>query len=123
MQQLAQKSYDERVLQSAEKRYSQIRKLMKDYTDDELENIYLKEHPERQKLIKPVEPTWEQKMNEWISKGYEGKEFYEDMPVILTERGERVRSKSEKIMADFLDRKYIGNIMENANILLMREIW
>lgn len=54
-QQLAQKSYDERILQLAEKRYSQIRKLMKDYTDDELENIYLKEHPERQKLIKPVE--------------------------------------------------------------------
>lgn len=29
------------------------------------------------------------------------------MPVILTERGERVRSKSEKIMADFFDRRGI----------------
>ena len=74
---------------------------MRDYTDDELENIYLKEHSERQKLIKPVEPTWEQKINEWISKEYDGKEFHENVPVILTERGERVRSKSEKIMADF----------------------
>ena len=107
VQQLAQKAYDERILQLAEKRYSQIRKIINDYTDDELENIYLKEHPERQKLIKPVEPTWEQKMNEWISREYEGKEFHEDLPVILTEKGERVRSKSEKIMADFFDRKGI----------------
>lgn len=101
VQQLAQKSYDERILQLAEKRYSQIKKLVKDYTDDELESIYFKEHPERQKFIEPVEPTWEQRMNEWISKEYDGKEFNEDMPVILTERGERVRSKSEKIMADY----------------------
>ena len=107
MQQLAQKSYDERVLQLAEKRFSQIKKLLKDYTDDELENIYLKENSERQKLIKPVEPTWEQKINEWVSKEYDGKEFYEDMPIILTEKGERIRSKSEKIMADFFDRKGI----------------
>ena len=107
VQQLAQKSYDERILQLAEKRYSQIKRLVKDYTDDELESIYFKEHPERQKFIEPVEPTWEQRMNEWISKEYDGKEFNEDMPVILTERGERVRSKSEKIMADYFYRNGI----------------
>ena len=33
---------------------------------------------------------------------YTGKEFFDDMPVIMTERGERVRSKSEKIIADKL---------------------
>ena len=101
VQQLAQKSYDEKILQLAEKRYSQIKRLVKDYTDDELESIYFKEHPERQKLIEPVEPTWEQRLNKWIAKEYVGKEFHEDVPVILTERGERVRSKSEKIMADY----------------------
>ena len=56
-QQLAQKSYDEKILKLAEKRLSQIRKITKDYADDELEKIYLKEHIERQKLIEPVEPT------------------------------------------------------------------
>jgi len=106
-QQLAQKAYDEKILRLAEKRYSQIRKLVKDYTDDELENIYLKEHSIRQKLIHPVEPTWEQILNEWIAKEYDGKEFHEDMPVILTEKGERVRSKSEKIIADYLYRNGI----------------
>lgn len=106
-QQLAQKTYDERVLQLAEKRFSQIKKIVKDYTDDELDNIYHKEHSERQKLIEPVEPTWEQRINEWISEKYDGKEFQEGIPVILTEKGEQVRSKSEKIMADYFYRKGI----------------
>lgn len=107
-QQLAQKSYDKKVLQLIEKRLLQIRKLAKDYTEDELEQIYLKEHNDRQKLIEPVEPTWEQKVNEWMSKEYKGKDFQDGTPVILTERGERVRSKSERVMADYFYRNGIA---------------
>lgn len=106
-QQLAQKSYDYKILQLAEKRLSQIRKLVKDYADDELEKVYLKEHLERQKLIEPVESTWEQRVNEWKAKEYKGKDFQEGTLIILTEKGERVRSKSEKIMADYFYRKDI----------------
>jgi hypothetical protein len=98
---LAQKSYDEKVLQLANVRLAQIKKLTRDYTDDELEKIYLKEHIERKKLIKPVELTWEQQLEAWMSREYKGKGFQEGSPVILTEKGERVRSKSEKIMADY----------------------
>lgn len=99
--QLAQKAYDEKVLRLANARLTQIAKITKDYKDDEIESIYIREHMERQKLIKPVEPTWEQMLAEWISKEYKGKEFQEGLPVILAEKGERVRSKSEKIMADY----------------------
>ena len=106
-QQLAQKSYDEKVLKVAEKRSAQIKRLLKDYTDDELEKIYLKEHPQRQKLIHPIERPWEDTMTEWNEKEYKGKDFGEGVPVILTEKGERVRSKSEKIMADYFYRKGI----------------
>ena len=105
--QLAQKSYDEKILQLAERRLAQIHKFVKDYKEDEIETIYLNEHSERQKLIQPVETTWEQKMNAWMKKEYQGKEFPENTPVILTERGERVRSKSEKIMADYFYRNGI----------------
>ena len=104
IQRLAQKSYDEIVLSLAEKRLNQIKKLLKDYEDDEIEQIFQKEHKVRQKLIQPVEPTWEQRVNQWKSIEYQGKGFSEDIPVILTERGERVRSKSEKIMADYFYR-------------------
>lgn len=104
---LAQKSYDKKVLELVEKRLSQISKITKDYTDDELEKLFLKEHVERQKLIKPVEIPWEQKVVEWKTKEYIGKEFQPGVPVILSEKGERVRSKSEKIMADYFYRNGI----------------
>lgn len=100
---LAQKAYDEKVLQLAEKRLSQIQKITKDYADDELEKLYSKEHVDRQKLIKPVETTWEGQLQAWRIQEYQGKDFQDGAPVILTEKGERVRSKSEKIMADYFN--------------------
>lgn len=98
---LAQKSYDEEILKLAEKRLSQIRRITRDYEEDEIEKVYLREHSERQKLTHPIEPIWEQQLNEWMAEEYKGKEFLEGTPVILTEKKERVRSKSEKIMADY----------------------
>ena len=40
---LAQKSYDEKLLRVAEKRLNQIKRILKDYEDDEIEQIFLKE--------------------------------------------------------------------------------
>ena len=64
-------------------------------------------HKERQLLVTPIEPTWNQLLMKWYEEEYQGKEFKEGIPVILTEKGERVRSKSEKIIADYLYRKNI----------------
>lgn len=104
---LAQKTYDDRVLKLAEKRLNQINKILKDYKEDEIEQIFLKEHKVRKIFIRPIEPTWEQIITEWKKKEYMGKEFGEGMSIIMTERGERVRSKSEKIMADYFYRNGI----------------
>ena len=105
---LAQKSYDEKIMRLVQKRLSQLKKITKDYENDELERIFRKETKERQKLIQPVEPVWEQQLKAWESVDYNKKEFREEMPVILTERGERVRSKSEKILADYFYRNGIS---------------
>ena len=104
---LAQKSYDEKVVRLAEKRLAQIRDILADYEDDEFEKLLLAEHPERQKLIRPAEISWEQRLKKWLSEEYTGKAFQKGAPVILTERGERVRSKSEKILADLFFRRGI----------------
>ena len=117
IQQLDQKSYNEKVLKCAEKRLSQIRKITKDYNDHEIEEIFEKEHIERKKLIQPVEPTWEQKMKSWAAEVYQGKEFQDNVPLIFTERGERVRSKSEKIMADYFFRNNIEYKYERPLLL------
>jgi hypothetical protein len=58
-------------------------------------------------LIEPVEQTWENKVEEWKRIEYTGKEFREDAVEIYTQNGERVRSKSEKILADYF---YYHNI-------------
>ena len=44
----------------------------------------------------------EEFVKQWSSIPYKGKEFMDEEKEILTERGERVRSKSEKIIADKL---------------------
>lgn len=105
--QLAQKAYDEKVLRLVEKRLRQIKRIAEEYQDDEIENIFLKEHEIRQKLICPVELTWNQQLEQWMQEKYEGKGFKEGDPLIYSDRGERVRSKSEKILADFF---YHNNI-------------
>lgn len=68
IRQLAQKAYDEKVIKFAEKRLLQIQKLAKNYKDNEIEQIYRNERIERQVLINPVEPTWEQRVKEWKEK-------------------------------------------------------
>jgi len=102
---LAQKAYDVKIQRLVEKRLKQISKLSCEYREDEIENVYLSEHVARRAVIAPVEKTWEQVLREWLAEPYTGKEFGQGAIEIYTKRGERVRSKSEKILADtFYDR-------------------
>ena len=107
-QKLAQKSYDEKVLKIAARRLKQVEKILNEYQPYEVERIYTEEHPARQELIEPIELTRKQRIEEWLQKSYQGKPFGENLPLILTNRGERVRSKSEKILADYFDQKKIS---------------
>ncbi|MCR5684059.1 MAG: hypothetical protein K6G81_01370 [Lachnospiraceae bacterium] len=115
--QLAQKVYQETVIRKAETRLNQISRLLRDYADDEIEQIYSSMNLERQALIKPVEPTANQLLNHWEEETYKGKEFQDGTIVILSERGERVRSKSEKILADHFYRNKIPYKYEKPLLL------
>lgn len=101
--QLAQKSYDEKIYDYTEKTIKYFDRLLSCYTDEKIAEIYANEHIERQKLITPLEPTYDQLIEKWISTPFKGKGFAEGAPVIMTNSGIRVRSKSEKIMADYFD--------------------
>lgn len=101
--QLAQKAYNKKLLQYTDKAINQIEGLLRFYDDNKVEKIYLSEHLERQKLITPAEPTSADRLNEWLAKPYVGKGFAEGTPLITSNNGLRVRSKSEKIMADFFE--------------------
>ena len=69
---------------------------------DPIQKVYLNMPPEKQKLIKPYVPTNEQYAQQWISQKYLGLQFNQDAAIFLTESGEKVRSKSEKMIADKL---------------------
>lgn len=104
---LAQKKYNEKVYKLAHKRYIQLEKMARDYEDSEIDQIYDTMHPARKEIVVPVEETIEQKYNKWLNEEYRGKDFKDVQKEIYTEKGERVRSKSEKILADFFYRNGI----------------
>lgn len=110
---LAQKGYNEAVIKKGETRLKQIKKITKNYSDDEIEKIYTSMNKARQLLVTPIEPTWDQLLTKWYEEEYQGKEFKEGIPLILTEKGERVRSKSEKILADYFIERISFTNMKN----------
>lgn len=100
--QLAQKDYDLQVVKACEKELNAIQKYESLLPRREAEEIYEKLHPARKMLITPICETDEEFIRRWEAKEYKGKEFYEDVPEFYTLKGERVRSKSEIIIADML---------------------
>ena len=66
------------------------------------ERVFEKFRPLWQILIHPIRIPDSLYVQEWQSVTYKGKDFSTDMPEYFTARGERVRSKSEIIIADTL---------------------
>ena len=96
--QLAQKEYDEKLQKYIAKRLKQVGKILKSDTEEEIDEVYETLHEARKQLVTP-------------------KEFSGDSIVIYTEKGERVRSKSEKILADYFYHKGIPYQYEKPLLL------
>ncbi|MBR6537384.1 MAG: hypothetical protein IKT67_09315 [Lachnospiraceae bacterium] len=99
---LAQRDYDKLVVKRAEERIRAIECFREVYDKTCLKNLYRETNSYRKELITPVVISDEEFVKQWQAVEYKGKTFEEDENIILTERGERVRSKSEKIIADKL---------------------
>jgi len=99
---IAQRDYDRAVVNRAKDRISIIEKFLKIYEKTSLKQLYQDTVPGRRNLIEAVILSDEEYVRQWQSVDYRGKAFFDDDIEIITERGERVRSKSEKIIADKL---------------------
>ena len=104
---LAQKDYDQKILRSIEKELECIKKFYANYPERNVEQVFECLHKERQRLINPIRETNEQYIQNWRNVKYDGKGFAEDVPEFYTSRGERVRSKSEWIIAELLEKEGI----------------
>lgn len=99
---LAQRDYDNKLLQEIDNRQKLVNKFLKEYPQKGLESTYEELNDYRKKLIHPIIETDEEYEKIWMNTPYVRKIVGEDIPEIFTENGERVRSKSEKMIADKL---------------------
>lgn len=106
---LAQKDYDLQLIEALKKESRLLENAINSYehinkTSALAENIFARLHKGRLSLVRPVTPPYADFAKMWQSVDYEKKPFAPDAPELFTSRGERVRSKSEIIIADALTR-------------------
>ena len=100
IRQLLQKRYLKEVLKAAKNELAALSKMLNLYPDDLPEELYEKLPEELRAGVEPVILGNDQDVREWMAEPYVGKPFKEGAPVYKTIRGERVRSKSEVMIAD-----------------------
>lgn len=99
---ISQRDYDKSVLAEVEREIAAIHRFLEDYQPKKIAECYEKTTPYRRQWIRSWTQTQEEYVKEWMSVPFVGKHFEEGTQEIYTEKGERVRSKSEKIIADKL---------------------
>lgn len=101
---LAQKDYDCKLIRELKVAINAIDRFLDEYRPERIDEIYLSLHDSRKLLICPAMIFDEDYVKRWMSLEYETKIFEENAPEYYSTKGERVRSKSELIIADALFR-------------------
>ena len=99
-QNLAQKSYNKKIKKLVNKVLPLLRKLYYSFDENLIDEVYERYSDKRKKLVIPVMETKVQYIENWKNKPYHGKGFDIGSNHIFTNNGQRVRSKTEKILAD-----------------------
>lgn len=103
IQGLAQKSYAQKLLNQAVVEKKSIQQLIEIYDPKGIENVYENLSMKRKRIVRPYILPENQFVDQWMNTIYERKSIdIEENSQIITEKGEVVRSKSEKILADKL---------------------
>lgn len=101
---LVQKAYDKKALSAARKQWKALDLFLRNYQPNALTEIVEREGELRQMYLQPLEVPDALYAAKWQTLNYESKPFREDIPLHLTEKQERVRSKSEVMIANALYR-------------------
>lgn len=100
--QLAQKHYYTVVKPIAERKLIELKNFMKKYQATKIEEIYDSLSAERRKLVLPLQMSVKEQVKRWLEDTYEQNAMYPENLRYETEQGEKVRSKSEVIIANTL---------------------
>lgn len=103
VKELAQKNYYLKIISSLQDELKLISSLLEciKTASDVNDNIV---SPSRKELIETVTLSDIEYVSRWLDVEYKHKVFLDDVPELFTAKGERVRSKSEVIIADTLTR-------------------
>ena len=104
---LAQKDYYQKMNKSIMAELKALQSLLNQYPVTPAEDIYDRLSPVRQRLVSPVIETDRIFIDNWVKVEYTGKHLSDDIPELLTDHGERERSKSELIIANILAKNNI----------------
>ena len=99
-QQLAQQEYEAKLLTIAKKLLRKASAKAAEYDDHILQDVFAKLPDARKALVTPLILTDDEYAEKWMNRNYEPGFFTDNAPLLYTEHGDRVRSKSEKIIAD-----------------------
>ena len=99
---LAQKSYDEKILRLAREEEELVSKLIRICESDAIDAAYNNCAEGRKLLIEPVTPSDDEFREQWKKQESCLLGFEKSDPEFYTKRGERVRSKSEILIANTL---------------------
>lgn len=98
---LAQKEYDAKVRSAAETELNICKKMLERAVVG-MEHIYENLPLEKRALVEPIRSDDETFVKEWLARPYTRNRFQKDDPEQYTCNGERVRSKSEVMVAEVL---------------------
>ena len=97
---LAQKEYNVKLLHAAKKKQKAMEVFLSQNRHSDLDEIYADLSEDRKNLVIPYKMPEEEYVRQWQEQVYESNPFKVEEKKFCTERGEYVRSKSEKILAD-----------------------
>ncbi|MDD6037043.1 MAG: hypothetical protein PUC30_12815 [Lachnospiraceae bacterium] len=111
-QRLAQKQYDIDVAECLERKIRSIERFLKEYEANNVMSVYEQMTEQRKALVEPVVLPDEEYVRVWKNTMRGNANEYQKNVEIYTDTGERVRSKSEKILADRFGHEGIPYIYE-----------
>lgn len=102
LRKLSQKKYDQKIIKLLAKEIRHIRIFLRNYKPCELSGPFSELNEEEKRYVTPVCMEDADYVKAWQVSGYEQPAFREGTAEFYTKRGERVRSKSEILIADAL---------------------
>ena len=104
---IVEREYLEKLRRTCVERKAEVEKVMQMLANTDPQKVLHSMPAAKQQVLAKIILDDKEFVDKWQSKPYQGKPFPENFPEIYSDRGERVRSKTEKIIADKLYREGI----------------